>query len=487
MSSDSLGPRGDSDLDSQSSLGPRGEENLSDSDGGEVDGTSDCSLGPRGEETNSSLPAVLCKFPSRRPATASALATSAGAVSSSLVQIQSGLPASESAVATFEKVLTAPSHSAVIDHVLPLLRCSNIAEEILAQALSRERELVKPIPGLAIDDLFDYVIGPTPRPIVPSTAQSDTLGIPETFFRRNLVSNYAVVDLVSIWLHNAAAGRLGELIQNGTLVPISAAESSANDETSLVINGSGDNQGQTRFGQRYEKVVGRIMGVFMRWVFTVSRPGRDENIKFLFLVPSRIYNMDCNTGETTYESLNRCRALYGSITRLLKRFRHHRGFNNDRAGQNQRTYNQSVLDVSEATPNLRVACDCHDVQTAQSCQLDAAPLLISNVLHVGLQFKQINCLQTVRHACRLCIRARLRKVVGVPPPSAFSSTALLRRGILDLYLDDCQGPSARRRKLILERMCNGPWNERRIYHYCVSGCCETVETLDFLKIKWSKL
>ena len=109
--------------------------------------------------------------------------------------------------------------------------------------------------------------------------------------------------------------------------------------------------------------------------------------------------MDWNTGETTFECLRRVSELYVGVQRLVKRFPSHKAFNNDRAGQNDRSYRQQVAVDGEqdASACLRLACDTHDVQSAQSSQFDAVPLLISNVLHAGLQHKQVGVLDLLRH------------------------------------------------------------------------------------------
>ena len=312
--------------------------------------------------------------------------------------------------------------------------------------------------------------------------------MPATSFTRYVHDHYVVADLASVFLYNSAASRLEALVLDGTFIALGATDMSGNDETALDIDGAQQKQHSSCTSSRrrapkrqtgnYEHTIGKIMALYKRWSFVVRRKDKDERFQCISMAPHRLLALDRNTGETTFECHRRVNDLYIVFQRLLKRFPSHKVFNNDRAGQNDRAYRQTVAVEQEGGACLRLACDCHDVQTAQSAQFDAVPLLISNVLHVGLQHKQTGALDCLRKCLRPCFRARVRKVVGLRPPGPASDCSIRRKAILDVFLLTAQStPATRKRAVVLERMCNGPWDSRRIHHFCLPGCCEDVDTM----------
>ena len=508
---------GTSDVESESSLGPVGVEptassrSVSAAARAPIETTASSSVMAAkvftSIETTASSSSVIVDAISPIETTASSSSMTGDAISpigmtssSSSVIVDAITPiettASSSIVTSHDShVLAHPCPVGIKTQVLPLLQCSNSQQVTLAQALAQPVEQVRKQLAQDIDNCADYVAGPRPRPLISTAAECRILEVGEKDVQRLVSEQFVTADQLSLFFYNSAAARLEQrLLQSDDWEPVAAVENVGNDETSFYLDDArkhvrprsqaarpASEQPEDRQQQRqYDLVVSKLMAVHIAWSFVIKDRKSGRRFQVIFKPPARTLLMDRNTGETTRESIQRVRQLFNQLESLMRLFPCHRGHNNDRAGQNDRSFSQqAAADTNEdgkSIVNIRVGCDTHDCQNAQTHQYDSVPLLISNCLHTGLLFKQKGALDYFRKGVSCLFRARKTIVVGQPPPGRSSPDAKHRGAILDSFLPLKSGTHNRRRRAILDSFLNGPWTERRIYHFCLGQCCEDADT-----------
>ena len=469
VSDDSLGPRG---IVSDDSLGPPGMVTSEES--------SDGSLGPRGH--------VSPPRHSVQPARPS--------VSVQPCVRQSATPVGRLMTRDLH-LFAAPSNELIRRRGLcNFLTASSMLDNAILVALPRANMFGTLQSQEHIDRVCTYLSGPISRPVAQMVTEAKLVGIHRNKLNKCILRQTACQEQLSLMYFNSLAANLEKLIVGDKAEAVAATEVIANDEVSASVRrddgeklsvGDTGVVGITHHASAsnprkvWTKVTAKVMAMYPRWAFTI-RTGDNRLIQVVMVPPVRLYNMDRNTGETTYECVKRTQKLFPCVSRLLQHFPFRRAFNNDRASQNERLCSKFRQDASTAkgndTPHLRQPCDSHDCMTCQTLQFDAKPLLVSNIVHTGMQQRQAGAVAAVRLAVSCAFRARLCIIKCSAPPSEFSSDAVHRDGILQTFLGSTHGVEGFRRCFILRRMLNGSWIERRIVHWCVPGCCVGVDTLE---------
>ena len=280
-------------------------------------------------------------------------------------------------------LLSQPDRHDIQSQLLPLMRCSNGAQASVVQALSIRHPQVSRNRAEEIDRVTEYVCGARARPLSLLESEARIVKMSRQRMSRLLDETFVAMEQTSLLIYNSAAARLEQaIVEGGRIEPLAAAEHIGNDETSFMLDGSAKKQSSRRRTlapledrnkqvkeTSYNKVVCKLMGVHLGWSFLIRDRNTGERLRLTFQPPARAVNMDRNTGETTFQSIELMRSLFCNLGKLMQHFPSVRGHNNDRAGQNDRSFShQTELDTSKkgkGVVNFRVGCDTHDCQTCQ--------------------------------------------------------------------------------------------------------------------------
>ena len=150
----------------------------------------------------------------------------------------------------------------------------------------------------------------------------------------------------------------------------------------------------------------------------------------------------------------------------------------DRASANSRA--DIGLNEPEFLPNhikCTLACDVHRVATSIKYAAGNAEADVSGVLNVGLVCSELGCVRALRGILIHIFESSLQIEFGFPPQGR---CAQYRAEVFDLYLPIYQVPKSlammnKKRRWILQKLCNGDLEERTITHHCQWGCCTSEE------------
>ena len=278
---------------------------------------------------------------------------------------------------------------------------------------------------------------------------------------------------------------VGGCIADGSCSPVAAFTSTKNDETSLILRvedeferaswGAGG-QAPKRSKYHAQGVVAKILQTIAEFGFVLrQRDGKHILLRCSLTAPVQV--MGANTGE----SLRRCVDAVWDLPRLkllLQRFPRQIHLTcNDRAGANNRCEKFYRPSMQPQELRLRTTCDVHKVDTAQGQQLALVPGHISRLIAFALAAKIGSALAGLQRGLGLLFKAKLRIYRGAFPNGPETDLGTFREATLDLYMSPRRhGPSALKRRCVVQRMLNGDWGRADIIeHVCPPGCCNSEE------------
>ncbi len=194
-------------------------------------------------------------------------------------------------------------------------------------------------------------------------------------------------------------------------------------------------------------------------------------------IPSILWALDSNTGETEY------RALVNTMRRVpeLQRFQHEfpRNFrfpSTDKHGANIRAENA----YKTANVNINtcpIYCTVHPMATAlkQSLGVTIAKETVSGMVNIALAVTGSGSVATLRSILQDVFRTDLQIVYDNPPEGEIAKH---RGEVLDLFCSvHSRGQTRvnRKRRFVLVRFGNSNLEEEEVVHFCPFGCCPSPE------------